>query len=192
MDKVIVRLKGMSQALFSLATAGCETVEISVVEHAVKVEGIRGDERLTLHIWSTEAEETEAGVGKGERQLTEEEIELLDAGKCPICEAHGQLSKGPKAGLAVNVSCDAGHLFWVPVKPFVPEYLGMPALEAEEKEKAEPKPKACSRCNKPIEEGVDSNICGTCADDLRAEEAAKEAAEEIKEQEKTGETESTE
>ena len=126
MEKVIVRLKGMSQALFSLATAGCETVEISVVEHAVKVEGIRNGERVTLHVWSTEAEETEAGVGKGERELTEEEIGLLDAGKCPICEEHGQLSKGPKAGLAVNVSCDAGHLFWVPVKPFVPEYLGQP------------------------------------------------------------------
>ena len=171
MDKVIVRLKGMSQALFSLATAGCETVEISVVEHAVKVEGIRGDERLTLHIWSTEAEETEASVGKG-RQLTEEEIELLDAGKCPICEEHGQLSKGPKEALAVNVSCDAGHLFWVPVKPFVPEYLGMPALEAEAKAQAE-----------------EAAAISESEERAKAEEtAAAEALEEIAEQEATGET----
>lgn len=134
MDKVTVRTKALSQALFSLVAAGCDTVEVSVVEHAVKVEGILGDERLTLHIWSKEAEDTEANVGKGERQLTEEEIELLDAGKCPICEDRKQLSKGPKEALAINVSCDAGHLFWVPVKPFVPEYLGQPK---EEEAKAE-------------------------------------------------------
>lgn len=138
MDKVVVRTKALSQALFSLATAGCDTVEVSVVEHAVKVEGIQeGDERVKLHVWSKEAEDTEASVGKGERQLTEEEIELLEAGKCPICEDHKQLSKGPKEALAINVSCDAGHLFWVPVKPFVPEYLGMPALEEEAKAQAE-------------------------------------------------------
>lgn len=54
MDKVIVRTRALSQALFSLATAGCDTIEVSVVEHAVKVEGIRDDERLPLNIWSKE------------------------------------------------------------------------------------------------------------------------------------------
>lgn len=138
MDKVVVRTRALSQALFSLATAGCDTVEVSVVEHAVKVEGIiEGDERVKLHVWSKEAEDTEASVGKGERQLTEEEVELLEAGKCPLCEGHKQLSKGPKEALAINVSCDAGHCFWVPVKPFVPEYLGMPVKEEEAKAQVE-------------------------------------------------------
>ena len=135
MDKVIVRTRALSQALFSLATAGCEAVEISVVEHAVKVEGIRDDERLTLHIWSKEAEDTEARVGKGER-LTQEEQKLIDKGKCPKCPTHGQLYKGPKEGLAINVSCDEGHLFWIPPLPLVPEYLGGQGSEAEEVKEA--------------------------------------------------------
>ena len=135
MDKIVVRTRALSQALFSLATAGCDTVEVSVVEHAVKVEGIRDDDRLTLHIWSKEAEETEAGVGKGEK-LIEEEIKLIDQGKCPKCEKHEQLYKGPREGLAIYVSCDAGHLFWVPPLPLLPEYLGE-HREEEAKEIAE-------------------------------------------------------
>lgn len=135
MDKVIVRTRGLSQALFSLATAGCDTVEVSVVEHAIKVEGIRDDERLTLHLWSKEAEDTAASVGKGEK-LTEEEIKLLDQGKCPKCPDHGQLYAGAKKDLAINVSCDAGHLFWIPKPPLLPEYLGQPQ-EEEKKEVVE-------------------------------------------------------
>lgn len=135
MDKVIVRTKALSQALFSLAAAGCDTIEVSVVEHAVKVEGIRDDERVTLHVWSREAEDTEARVGKGEK-LTEEEVRLIDQGKCPKCEDHRQLYKGPRGGLALNISCDAGHLFWVPPLPFMPEYLGQ-HKELEEKVKEE-------------------------------------------------------
>lgn len=123
MDKVIVKTGGLSQALFSLATAGCDTVEVSVVEHAVKVEGIRDDERLTLHVWSKEAEDTAEAVGKGEK-LTEEEIKLLDKGKCPKCPDHGKLYARDKQDLAINVSCDAGHLFWIPKLPLLPEYLG--------------------------------------------------------------------
>ena len=131
MDKVEVRTKALSQALFSLAVAGCETAEISVVAHAVKVEGIKEDGTvLTLHVWSKDAEDTEASVGTGE-ELTEEGIVLLDTGKCPECQE--QLHKGLKVGLAIIVSCDAGHLFWVPPKPFTPEYLGMLAIEEEEK-----------------------------------------------------------
>lgn len=124
MDKVVVRTRALSQALFSLATAGCDTVEVSVVEHAVKIEGQRDGEVLTLHVWSKEAEDTAQAVGKGEA-LTEEEIKLLDQGKCPKCPDHGQLYKGPKEEeLAVNVSCDAGHRFWIPKLPLLPEYLG--------------------------------------------------------------------
>ena len=135
MDKVTVRTKRLSQALFSLATAGCDTVEVSVVEHAVKVEGIRDDERLTLHVWSKEAEDTAEAVGKGEA-LTEEEIKLLDTGKCPKCPEHGQLYAGAKKDLAILVSCDAGHLFWIPKLPLLPEYLGQPK-EEEKKEAVE-------------------------------------------------------
>ena len=40
----------------------------------------------------------------------------------------------------------------------------------------------CSRCGKPIEEGISSNVCGTCADDLR-QYAIKAATESIKEDE---------
>jgi len=125
MDKVIVRTKALSAVLFSLATAGCDTVEVSAVGHAIKVEGKRvgEDERITLHVWSKEAEDTEGQVGKGEA-LTEEEVQLLDQGKCPKCPEHGQLYKGPKSGLAIGVSCDAAHLFWIPPPPFLPEYLG--------------------------------------------------------------------
>lgn len=139
MDKVEVRTKGLSQALFSLATAGCSTIEVSVVDHAVKIEGIRADgTMLTLHIWSKEAEDTEAMVGKGEK-LTEEEQEYLDKGKCPKCEDHGQTYKESKEGLAINVSCDAGHHFWIPPLPLLPEYLGcIVEVEAEVKEEAPP------------------------------------------------------
>ncbi len=35
-------------------------------------------------------------------------------------------------------------------------------------------PKKCLRCGNLVEEGVDSDICGTCADDLRAEEPTTE------------------
>ena len=138
MDKVTVRTKALSQALFSLATAGYDTVEVSVVEHAVKVEGIRDDERLILHIWSKEAEETEASVGKGEK-LTEEEQKLLDEGKCPKCPEHPPLYKGEKEALALLVSCGKEHLFWVPPLPFLPEYLGQhkEGLPEDVKEKAE-------------------------------------------------------
>lgn len=118
-----MRTRALSRALFSLATAGYDTVEVSVVEHAVKVEGQRNGEMLTLHVWSKEAEDTEAGIGKGEA-LAEEEVKLLDQGKCPKCPEHEQLFKGPKEGLAVNVSCYAGHLFWIPPLPLLPEYLG--------------------------------------------------------------------
>lgn len=48
-----------------------------------------------------------------------------------------------------------------------PEPKSEPELESE--------PKVCSRCGKPVEEGADSDVCGTCADDLRAEEAAAQA-----------------
>lgn len=123
MNKVIVRTRTLSQALFSLATAGCDTVEISVVEHAVKVEGQRDGETLTLHVWSREAEETEAQVGKGEA-LAEEEQGWLDKGKCPKCSDHGQTYKGPREGLAILVACDAGHTFWIPPLPLLPEYHG--------------------------------------------------------------------
>ena len=146
MSKVIVRTKALSQTLYGLAVAGCDTVEVSAVTHAVKVEGIREDERLpALHVWSTAAEETEAAVGKGERTLTKEEIILLDEGKCPICEEHYQLFKGPWQGLAIIISCDAGHLFWVPPPPYVPEYLGQ--LKAEEVE-----------VEKPLEEQVEEAL----------------------------------
>ena len=129
MDKIVVRTKALSQALFSLAVAGCETVEVSAVAHAVRVEGAKeGGDLLVLHVWSKDAEDTEASVGEGE-QLTEEGVKLLDAGKCPKCQE--QLTKGPKEGLAINVSCSNGHLFWVPVQPFIPEYRGQP-LEAEQ------------------------------------------------------------
>lgn len=128
MDKVVVKTRGLSQALFSLAAAGCDTVEISVVEHAIKVEGIRDDERITLHVWSKEAEDTAASVGKGEK-LTEEEQKLLDKGMCPKCEGSPVLYKGPKTDLAMLVSCDAGHLFWVPKLPLLPEYLGQQVSE---------------------------------------------------------------
>jgi len=155
MDKITVRTRVLSQALFSLAVAGCDTVEVSVVEHAVKVEGIRDNERLTLHIWSKEAEETEASVGKGEK-LVEEEIRLLDQGKCPKCPDHGQLYKGPKKELAVNVSCDAGHLFWVPPLPLLPEYLGQPkedeAKEAVEEAAKEAVEEIKEQAEKPGEE----------------------------------------
>lgn len=131
MDKVTVRTRALSQALFSLAAAGCDTVEVSVVEHAVKVEGQRDGEALTLHVWSKEAEDTEEAVGKGEA-LTEEEVKLIDTGKCPKCPEHGQLYKGPKELLAVNVSCDAGHRFWIPPLPLLPEYLGQEVEETGE------------------------------------------------------------
>lgn len=129
MDRVTVRTKALSQALFSLAVAGCETIEVSVVAHALKVEGIKGEETLILHVWSKDAEDTEASVGIGE-PLTEAEVDALDKGECPKCQK--QLRKGPKAGLAINVSCDDGHCFWVPPAPFTPEYLGQPAKEVEE------------------------------------------------------------
>jgi len=138
MEKVVVRTKALSQTLFSLVAAGCDTVEVSIVSHAVKVEGIQEDEsRLMLHVWSKEAEDTEACIGKGERVLTEEEIRYLDEGKCPICEDHRPLYKGPKGGLAINVSCDAGHLFWVPIPPWLPEYLGQHKAEEEVPEEVE-------------------------------------------------------
>jgi len=124
-DKVIVRTRALSQALFSLATAGCDIIGVSIVEHAVKVEGVRGEEGelLTLHVWSREAEDTEAEVGKGQA-LTEDEIKLLDQGKCPKCNDAPQLYKGLLDGLALIVSCSAGHSFWVPPLPFLPEYRG--------------------------------------------------------------------
>ena len=125
MDKVEVRAKALSQALFSLANAGCEVVEVSVVVHAVKLEGkqeISGNSFI-LHVWSKEAEETEEEVGKGEK-LTEEEVRMVEDGKCPKCKEHLTLYKGPRVGLAINVSCDAGHIFWIPPFPWVPEYRG--------------------------------------------------------------------
>lgn len=129
MSKVVVRTRALSQALFNLAAAGIDTVEVSVVEHAVKVEGIRGDDRTALHVWSVEAEEVEKRVGSGIRELTLEEQEWLDKGKCPVCEDHRQLYKEAKEGLAVNVSCDADHCFWIPPLPMLPEYLGQQATE---------------------------------------------------------------
>lgn len=129
MDKVIVRTRKLSQALFSLAAAGCDTTEVSVVHQAIKVEGIRGDdERVTLHIWSKEAEDTEDMIGKGER-LTEEEHGFFDKGKCPKCADHGQLYKGEKIGLAIEVTCKVGHIFMAPPLPWLPEYLGQPSAE---------------------------------------------------------------
>ena len=135
---VIVRTKALSQALFSLAASGCDTVGVSVVGHAVKVEGIsEGEEPIALHVWSKEAEEVEEEVGKG-RKLTEEEVKLLDVGKCPVCKE--QLYKGPRGGLAMNVACNAGHTFWVAPLPFEPEYLGQKDEVAEEvKEEVEDK-----------------------------------------------------
>jgi len=135
MDKVLVRTKALSTALFSLATAGYDAVEVSVVEHAVKVEGQGDGEVLTLHVWSKEAEDTEAQVGKGEA-LTEEECKLLDQGKCCKCPKAPQLYKGPKDGLAVLVSCDAGHLFWIPPLPLLPEYHGQYVEGQEEAQEA--------------------------------------------------------
>jgi len=147
MDKVMVRTRALSQALFSLAATGCDTVEVSVVGHAVKLGGVRWgeDEVVTLHVWSKEAEDTEAQVGKGEA-LTEEECEMLDTGKCPKCPDHGQLYKGPKegealtteaqvgSGLAILVSCNAGHTFWIPPLPLLPECYGQHTEAQEELE----------------------------------------------------------
>ncbi len=174
MEKVVVTTKRMSQAIFSLTKAGCKAVEISVVENAVSLIGIcENEDRVVLHVWSKEAEEVEAEVGKGERQLTEEELELLDAGKCPLCEEHGPLWRTASSGLAVNISCDANHSFWVPVKPLVPEYLGM---ATEEKAQAE--------------EAASQDAIG--AAEQAVETAAEEALKEIKEKEETGEAENTE
>lgn len=53
-------------------------------------------------------------------KLTLEEAEKLDAGICPDCG--GQLYRGPRGGLALNVKCDKGHTFWV-APPFTPERL---------------------------------------------------------------------
>lgn len=132
MDKIVVRTQALGQALTSLYMAGCQDVEISLVPNAIKVEGVKeGGEVLTLHVWSKDAEATAEAVGKG-KKLTEEDCKALDLGICPICEEREQLRKGPKAGLAIMVSCDKGHLFWVPPPPFEPEYRGMPAIEAAE------------------------------------------------------------
>lgn len=53
-------------------------------------------------------------------ELTPEETAILNTGKCPDCGE--QLYKGPKGGLAMNVKCDKGHLFWV-APPFTPKRL---------------------------------------------------------------------
>lgn len=125
MDKVTVRILGLSQALSSLGIAGCKEVMISLVPNALKVEGIDQDGKImVLHVWSKEAEDTAAAIGAGERELTVEEAKYFEAGKCPLCKEHGQLYKGPKTGLAYNISCEAGHTFWAPPFPWVPEYLG--------------------------------------------------------------------
>ena len=174
MDKVVVRTKALSQALFSLVVAGCETVEVSVVAHAVKVEGIKDDERVVLHVWSKDAEDTEASVGKGE-QLTEEEIKLLDAGKCPKCQE--QLAKGPKEGLAINVSCDNGHLFWVPVQPFIPEYRGQPIVEEEEAKAEAEQAKAVSEVEAEAEAEGEAEADGSAEEAIKAlEEEPDEAS----------------
>jgi len=131
MDKVIVRTRALSAALFSLATAGCDTVEVSVVGHAVSIEGQRDGEALTLHVWSKEAEDMEESVGKGE-VLTEEEHQWLDKGKCPKCSDHGQTYKEAKDGLAIYASCSKGHRFWVPQLPLMPEYHGQHTEEQAE------------------------------------------------------------
>lgn len=136
MNKVGLRTMGLAQALTSLGMAGCKEVTISLVPNAVKMEGTKEDgEVLTLHVWSKEAEETAGDVGKG-RKLEEEECKWLDKGKCPICEDHKQLFKRQKSGLAINVSCDEGHLFWVPPPPLEPEYLGRQEEVKEEVEEA--------------------------------------------------------
>lgn len=54
-------------------------------------------------------------------KLTLEETAILDTGKCPDCD--GQLYKGPRGGLAMNVACDKGHTFWVAPLPFTPERI---------------------------------------------------------------------
>ena len=56
-----------------------------------------------------------------DRKLTLEEASKLYKGICPLCES--QLHKGPRGGLAMNVRCEKGHLFWV-APPFTPELLG--------------------------------------------------------------------
>ncbi len=173
MEKVVVTTKRMSQAIFSLTTAGCDTVEISAVANAVRLEGIGdGDYRVILHVWSKEAEETEAEVGKGERELTEEEIAQLDIGQCPLCEEHGPLYKTASSGLVVNIACDAGHRFWVPVKPFVPEYLGQ-GLTKEEEDYEAAKADGAAETQEKAE---------------AVETAVEQALEEVKEKEETGES----
>lgn len=132
MEKVVVRVTSLSQALVDLALAGCKIVEVSVLAHAVKVDGAKEDgTRFPLHVWSKDAEDMEADVGKGERKLTEEEVVFLNRGLCPICEGHGQLYKEEGSGLAIGVSCDVGHTFWIPRPPMLPEYLGQHKEEKE-------------------------------------------------------------
>jgi len=53
-------------------------------------------------------------------KLTPEETAILDSGECPDCG--GQLYKGPRGGLAMNVRCDKGHTFWI-AGPFTPERI---------------------------------------------------------------------
>lgn len=133
MDKVTVKLKSVSKALFNISMLGVEEVDISVVKNALKVEA--GDK--VFHVWSSAAEDTEAQVGKGEK-LTEEEIKVLDTGKCPKCGK--PLFVDHKQGLAQVVSCNEGHTYWVPPPPFNPEYIGTVAKLEEAAEAPEVPP----------------------------------------------------
>jgi hypothetical protein len=134
MDKVSVKAATLSKAIYNLAVAGCEAVDISLVAHAVRIEGITPDDvHYIQHVWSREAEETEDALGKGE-PLTEDEVKIIDQGKCPKCADHSQLfKKADKIGLALQVYCASGHTFLIPPMPFTKEYIGQ-IIEGEPKE----------------------------------------------------------
>ena len=149
MDKVTIRTKALTKALFSLSAAGCEEVAILVVPNALRIESTVGDTPYLQHVWSVEAEKVESEVGKGEK-LSEEEIKLIDKGKCPKCKK--QLFQGEKEGLAYEVYCEAGHTFWIPPPPFLPEYILPVKEKPEEKEEAAAPPEEPPEEEAPPEE----------------------------------------
>lgn len=150
---VNVRVSSLSQALATLLMAGYQELEVSQVSNALKLSATKeGGELVVINVWSIIAEDTAAMVGQGERQLTQEEIEYIEQGKCPICENHQTVYKGGKIHLAMRVYCDADHIFWVPPPPLVPEYLG--------KHGEEPKVKPAEAAQELLQAEAEAEIGG--------------------------------
>lgn len=57
-----------------------------------------------------------------DEELTAEENETLNSGKCPKCGST-HFVEGPRGGFAVNIACENGHRYWFS-PPFTAEYQG--------------------------------------------------------------------